>query len=249
MPRLFLIAALSLTPLGPASAQSYNVAETLTDMGRSYCAMSFVRDIGDFDSQPFLRDLVAMNYPQEAFCTCVAAEFRGSGDDEMTAWLLDEIEEESDYALMASFLRAGFVACMPDADFAAAAREDGPGIDLGLEESDLNFTLSDVAAQEDDTGPTIEEVLADNVFPADEGDIQACRMAFDDTMLLPGFDPMDAKARVRQAGQTLDEVCSCAGSYIAALGEPFQAEVEKAMNPATIYGSSLAGGINMCIES
>lgn len=243
MPRLFLIAALGLAMLTPASAQSYNVADTLTDMGRTYCAMSFARDIGDFDSQPFLRDLVAMNYPQETFCACVAAEFRASGDDEMTAWLLDEIEEEGDYALMASFLRAGFVACMPD----AGDGDGGLGIDLGLDEDDLNFTLAG-AAQEDDTGPTIEEVLADNHFPADEGDIQACLMAFDDTMLLPGFDPAAAKARVRQAGQTLDEVCSCAGAYIAALGEPFQAEVEQAMNPATVYGSSLAGEINMCIE-
>lgn len=238
MLRLFLITALGLAPTGPATAEAYNVAQKLTEIGSTYCAMSFTRDIGSFDSQPWLRDLVAMKYPQEKFCACVAEEFRTSGDDEMTAMMLNEIEEEGDYELLSSFLRYGFGSCMPEDG------EGGLGIDLGLDDDDLNFTLFDAEGSGDET----DAALADNQLVADEGDIQACIMAFDDGMLLPGFDPAATKARVRKAGQKLGDVCSCAGSYIAALGEPFQKEVEEASNPATIYGSSLAAGINLCID-
>lgn len=114
-------------------------------------------------------------------------------------------------------------------------------IDLGLSDEELNMDLP----LGDDT---IEEAIADNDFPPDEGDIHACRLAFADDMMLPGFDYRAELTRVKAAGQTVDEVCRCAASYIASLGEAFRNEVEEAWNPPTIYGSTLAGGINICIN-
>ncbi|NPD14080.1 hypothetical protein HOY34_02565 [Xinfangfangia sp. D13-10-4-6] len=244
MNRFLMIAALGLVTTAHA-ARADSVGDDLYAMGRDYCAQSFVRDIGSFDAQEMLRELVSMRYPQRQFCDCVGTGFRNTADDEMAAELRQEIKEDGEYAMMASLLLSEMSACMPaNPDGPDADHGIGPGIDLGLSDDDLNFDIAD----DSDENLTIEEVLADNMLTPDEGDIHACRLALDGDMLLPGFDPDAAKARIRATRQKLDEVCTCAGTYIASLGEPFQQEVEQAMNPATIYGSSLAAGINFCID-
>lgn len=229
---LLLIALGLSAALGPVSAaRADSVADDLFHMGRDYCSIALVRQIGDFDSTPFRDAMRETGTAEWQLCGCVGEEFRTTGDDEMAAALKEEIAEGGDYAMLASFLRAGMSACKPG---------DGPGLDLGLSEEDLNM---DILPADD----SIEAALADNDFAADEGDIHACRLAFADDMLLPGFDPKEELSRLRAAGQSVDEVCRCAASYITSLGEAFQKEVEEAWNPPTIYGSTLAGGINICI--
>ena len=217
--------------VGVSAARADSTADDLFHMGRDYCSISLVRPIGDFDSTPYRDAMRESGTAEWQFCGCVGEEFRKTGDDEMAAALKDEIAEAGDYAMLASFLRAGMSACKPTG---------GLGIDLGLSDEDLNM---DIAPSDD----SIEAAIADNDFAPDEGDINACQLAFQDDMVLPGFDPKVELARVKAAGQTVSEVCRCAASYITSLGAAFEKELEEAWNPPTIYGSTLAGGINMCI--
>lgn len=222
----------------------------LFELGRSSCTRSLDGSLSQIDSAEFKAALQTAQHPQAQFCTCVGAEFRDDGDAETLSDLRAELTGQDSYFLLRFMLFDHMASCLPP------GVSVGLGVDLGLDEDDLNADLASDDADvidgdlvgtdmgEDD----LDATLADNDFAADEGDIFMCTSAFDDTMMLPGFDPQATLARVRAGGQSVRAVCSCAASYLTSLGEPFQQEVENAQNPQVVYGSALAGGIEICLN-
>ena len=81
-----------------------------------------------------------------------------------------------------------------------------------------------------------------------EADARLCEQAIEGGILLPGFDDDAVRVRMRASRQDRAMLCACSAKHMAVDPEAFDAEVEAAANPSIVYGSKLAGAINMCLD-
>lgn len=219
-----LVAALGLLVSVQPTAAQQSLRQDLYDLGRDTCSSAIEGEVDGVDGLGFVAMVDSANWERAEYCHCVAEEFQDFDSDDLASMTSRTRDGDEHLAFITTMNMA---ICLP-------GQKDDADMEWDEEVED-----GDLAEWE------VEE-LPDEDFAYDEGDKQMCEMALDDAIMVPGFDREDILAGMGLAGQSRDDLCTCAARYFAAEGEPLQQAIENASNPNIVYASTLAGAIETC---
>jgi hypothetical protein len=221
MKSVIINAALALL-LSTQAASAQSVSKQLYEIGYDACTLAMRGELQDVDGSHYRRIVDESSMNRVEFCGCVAEDF-GTGDKNDLA-ALKSAKRVDQLSLMSVMAMTG---CLPESDD-DVTDGDLAGTDFSDGESELD--------------PPEED------FAYDESDVNMCRMALDGDLMTPGFNNVEVVKKIKSNGQTIGDVCICAGRYFTAGGESLQKEIEEAGNPTIVYASTMAGAINICVN-
>lgn len=202
------------------AAQAQSVSKQLYDIGYDACTLAMQGKLKGVDGPHYRRIVDEKGENRADFCACVAQDF--STGDKSDLAKLKSPDRAQQLSLMSVLSMTG---CLP--------------------ETDDDVTDGDLV---DDDGIDGELDPPEEDFAYDESDVNMCKMAMDGGFMVPGFNEVEVKKKIRSNGQKVNDVCVCAARYFTAGGEGLQKSIEEAANPTIVYSSTMAGAINTCVN-